>query len=63
MTRDSTSRCWKTINSVDILSDGGIIFCEARRETGIAGDAAPYARKRKEYRYGKVKVCITRRRT
>ena len=47
----------KSINSVDILSDGGIIACEARRETTMPQMSAPYALK-KEYRYGKVKICI-----
>ena len=46
-----------TINSVDNLSDGGIIVCEARRETALPEMALPYVRK-KEYRYGKVKICI-----
>ena len=47
----------KTLNSVDNLSDGGIIICEARRETVLPELELPY-RKRKEYRYGKVKICI-----
>ena len=47
----------KTINSVDNLSDGGIIICEARRETVLPDMQAPYLRK-KEYRYGKVKICL-----
>ena len=47
----------KTINSVDNLSDGGIIICETRREIPLPVLEAPY-RKRKEYRYGKVKICI-----
>ena len=46
-----------TLNSVDNLSDGGIIICEARRETELPELEAPY-RKGKEYRYGKVKLCI-----
>ena len=46
-----------TLNSVDNLSDGGIIICEARRETELPELPAPY-RKGKEYRYGKVKICI-----
>lgn len=46
-----------TINSVDNLSDGGIIIVETRRETPLPELAAPY-RKGKEYRYGKVKICI-----
>ena len=45
------------INSVDILSDGGIIVCESRRETSLAELAAPYQR-RKEYRYGKVGLTL-----
>ena len=47
----------KTINSVDILSDGGIIVCESRRETTIPELEAPY-RKGREYRYGKVKITL-----
>lgn len=46
-----------SINSVDILSDGGIIVCESRRETPMPELAAPY-QKRKEYRYGKVKLTL-----
>ena len=45
------------INLVDILSDGGIIICEARREEKLPDMAAPYL-KRKEYNYGRVKICI-----
>lgn len=47
----------KIINLVDILSEGGIIICEARREKVIPEMTEPY-RKRKEYNYGKVKICI-----
>ena len=47
----------KSVNAIDILSDGGIIACEARRETELPEMTAPYVR-RKEYRYGKVKICI-----
>jgi 16S rRNA (guanine(966)-N(2))-methyltransferase RsmD len=43
------------INSVDILSDGGIIVCESRRELSLPEMKAPY-KKRKEYNYGKVKL-------
>ena len=46
-----------TINQVDILSDGGIIVCEARRERELPQMSAPYRMKR-EYRYGKVKICL-----
>ena len=45
------------INSVDILSDGGIIICESRRERALPELKPPY-RKRREYRYGKVKLCV-----
>lgn len=45
------------INSVDILSDGGIIVCESRRETMMPELAAPY-HKCREYRYGKVKLTL-----
>lgn len=47
----------KIINLVDILSEGGIIICEARREMVLPEMTEPY-RKRKEYNYGKVKICI-----
>lgn len=47
----------ETINSVDLLSDGGIIVCESRRETILPEMRAPY-HKRKEYNYGKVKLCL-----
>ena len=43
------------INLVDILSDGGIIVCESRREISLPELQAPYRRLR-EYRYGKVKI-------
>lgn len=46
----------KIINSVDILSDSGIIICEAARERELPEMTAPYAKIR-EYRYGKVKLC------
>ena len=45
------------INMVDILSDGGIIICEARREEKLPDMVLPYL-KRKEYNYGRVKICI-----
>ena len=45
----------KTIKLVDILSDGGIIICETRREKQLPEMEAPYRRLR-EYRYGKVKI-------
>ena len=45
------------INSVDILSDGGIIICETRRETALPNMIAPY-QKGREYVYGKVELCL-----
>lgn len=47
----------ETINSVDILSDGGIIICETRRENDLPEMIAPY-HKGREYCYGKVKLCL-----
>ena len=45
------------INAVDNLSDGGIILCESRRDTPMPEMQPPY-RKKKEYRYGSVKLCL-----
>ena len=45
------------INSIDILSDGGIIVCEARREKDLPDMRPPYV-KRREYAYGRVKLCL-----
>lgn len=45
------------INLVDILSDGGIIVCEARRDRDLPQMTGPY-KKGREYTYGKVKICI-----
>ena len=47
----------ETINSVDILSDGGIIVCESRRENTLPEMRPPY-RKRREYNYGRVKLTL-----
>ncbi|MBR4392701.1 MAG: 16S rRNA (guanine(966)-N(2))-methyltransferase RsmD [Oscillospiraceae bacterium] len=46
-----------TINSVDNLSEGGIIICEAHVDVPFPDVREPY-RKAREYRYGKVKICI-----
>ena len=43
------------INSVDILSEGGIIVCESVLEKSMPDMNLPYF-KRKEYNYGKVKL-------
>ena len=47
----------ETIKSVDKLTEGGIIICEARRERMLPEMPAPYG-KRKEYCYGKVKIAV-----
>jgi len=52
----------KTIKEFDIMSEGGIIICETRAETTLPDPGAPYA-KRKEYRYGKVKLTTFARET
>ena len=41
----------------DILSEGGIIICETRREETLPEPELPYQRRR-EYRYGKVKLTV-----
>ena len=46
----------KSINLFDILNDGGIIMCEARRDRQLPEMSGCY-RKVKEYNYGKVKLC------
>ncbi len=45
------------INSIDILSEGGIISVEARRERVLPDLVPPYGTV-KEYRYGSMKICI-----
>ena len=45
----------ESIKSFDILTNGGIIICETRVETVLPALEKPYL-KRKEYRYGKVKL-------
>lgn len=44
------------VNSFDLLNDGGIIIAESRRETALPDMKEPYF-KRKEYNYGRVKLC------
>ncbi len=46
-----------TIKSVDNLSEGGIIICEARRERELPDMEAPF-RKKKESFYGSVKIAV-----
>ena len=47
----------ETSKSVDKLTDGGIIICEARRDEPLPALSAPYYLRR-EYRYGKVKIAV-----
>ena len=47
----------KTIKEFDILSEGGIIICETRKETTLPNLEMPYFMK-KEYNYGKVKLTV-----
>ena len=47
----------KKIKEIDILSEGGIIICETRRETVLPPLEKPYLL-RKDYRYGKVKLTV-----
>ena len=45
------------IKEIDILSEGGIIVCETRKETPTPELEAPY-KKRREYTYGKIKLSV-----
>ncbi|MGN1002984.1 MAG: 16S rRNA (guanine(966)-N(2))-methyltransferase RsmD [Oscillospiraceae bacterium] len=54
---DLAEKALKTIKEIDILSEGGIIICETRRETALPELEKPYFL-RKEYRYGKVKLTV-----
>ncbi len=47
----------ETVNSIDILSDGGIIICESRKDRAMPPMREPY-KKGREYIYGKVKLCV-----
>ena len=47
----------ETINLFDILSEGGIIITEARREKDLPEMKPPYARRR-EYFYGSSKLAV-----
>ncbi len=55
-----TMLCDKALQKIfafDILTQGGIIVCETRREHPLPDGAAPYF-KRKDYNYGKVKLTV-----
>ena len=48
------------INKFDILTDGGIIICESRKNRQLPAVLPPYI-KGKDYSYGKVKITIYRK--
>ena len=52
---DLINKALSVINSVDILSEGGIIICESSREKELFAMESPYFMK-KTYNYGKVKI-------
>lgn len=55
-----TDLCEKALSAVkefDILTEGGIIICETRREKSLPDMEKPYFM-RKEYRYGKIKLTV-----
>ena len=54
---DLAEKALNTIKEIDILSEGGIIVCETRKETPTPELEAPY-KKRKEYSYGKIKLSV-----
>ena len=50
------------IQNVDILTEGGIIVCESRREKSLPEPRAPYVRTL-ERNYGKVKISVYKRKS
>lgn len=54
---DLAEKAVKLIKEIDILSEGGIMICETRRETQLPQLEKPYFMHR-EYRYGKVKLTV-----
>lgn len=52
---DLINKALSVINSVDILSEGGIIVCESSRDLELPAMQSPYFMK-KSYNYGKVKI-------
>ena len=54
-------RALEQITAIDILAGNGIIACESPAEHTMPEPAAPYE-KSGEYRYGKIKVTLYRRR-
>ena len=54
---DLLNKSLEIINSVDILSESGIIICESMREKALLEMKMPYYL-RKEYFYGKIKLSV-----
>jgi len=54
---DLTDKCLEKIIKFDILSEGGIIICETRKETELKPLSEPYFTG-KSYRYGKIKLTL-----
>ena len=52
----------QTIADIDIVSENGIIVCESALDKELPALPAPYEKGR-EYRYGKIKVTLYRRKT
>ena len=52
----------QTIADIDIVSENGIIVCESALDKELPELPAPYEKGR-EYRYGKIKVTLYRRKT
>ena len=59
---DLYEKTLEAIKSFDILSEGGIIIAEARRERQLPEMLSPYCRQ-KEYVYGSMKLCTYARQT
>lgn len=54
---DLVEKALKTIKEFDILSEGGIIICEARLDKALPVLEAPYIL-HKDYHYGKIKLTV-----
>ncbi len=54
---DLAEKALQKIFQFDILTEGGIIVCETNGSKELPEAAAPYVR-RKDYRYGKVKLTV-----
>ncbi len=57
---DMLDKSLEIIQNVDILTEGGIIVCESRREKSLPEPRAPYVRAL-ERSYGKVRISVYKR--